>query len=79
MAETKKQRKWGRNRASAQNLAYRNELRHERSHIRRISRHMRRYGYSFDAASALLRYAEKVSLTAVRSAKALIEQAREVI
>ena len=43
MAESKKQAKRDRNRKSGQNLAYKNESRHEKSHIRRIKFHLKRF------------------------------------
>ncbi len=57
MAESKKSKKADRCRKSTQNLRYRNEHRHEKSHIRRINRHLGRYGTGDKAASdALQRY-----------------------
>ena len=42
--KTKKGRKHGRNTKSGQNIAYKREARHEKSHVRRILKHLKRYG-----------------------------------
>jgi hypothetical protein len=43
-SQSKKQRKHGRNVKSPHNMRYKNENRHEKSHIRRIKKHLKRYG-----------------------------------
>jgi hypothetical protein len=72
-ANTKKQRKHGRNAKSGQNDAYKLEHRHEKSHVRRLSAHLLRYGKrDKKAVETLLWYATNVSLEATRKAQALI-------
>lgn len=41
MATSKPGRKKDRNRKNAQNLRYKNERRHEKSHLRRLTRHLK--------------------------------------
>ena len=41
--KTKKGRKHGRNTKSGANIAYKREARHEKSHVRRVQRHIARY------------------------------------
>jgi hypothetical protein len=67
-ANQKKQRKYGRNKSDC--TAYTSEHRHEKSHIRRIKRHLMRYGRDKVAMDAMIKYATDVSLHAVRSAEA---------
>lgn len=43
MAEKQKNKKQGRNLKSSQNLRYKNERRHEKSHRRRIKAHLTRF------------------------------------
>ena len=43
MAEKQKNRKVGRHKKSAHNLRYKNERRHEKSHVRRIAKHLTRH------------------------------------
>jgi hypothetical protein len=71
-AKQKTQRKYGRNRKSGQNIAYKLEHRREKSHVRRIKRHLLRYGRDEAACSALIRYATDVGLHVVRSAEVVI-------
>jgi len=73
---SKKQRKVGRNLKSGQNLAYKNEHRHEKSHVKRIKAGMRRYGWAKDAEEALIRYAAKLGLAATQSAIEFLKQAK---
>ena len=42
--KTKKQRKHGRGKRGVQNLQYKGERRHVKAHIKRIERHIARYG-----------------------------------
>jgi hypothetical protein len=71
-SKQKSQQKYDRNRKSGQNAAYKEEHRHEKSHIRRIKAHLLRFGQDKAARSALIKFAEQVSLSAVRSAEAFI-------
>lgn len=60
MSEGGKSSKRDRTRKSAQNLRYKNEKRHEKSHARRIRKHIARYspnGTDEVAAEAIKRYA----------------------
>lgn len=76
MSQQKPSKKHGRNKKSGQNLIYRNELRHEKSHVRRIRKHIARYGSADVAAvESLLRLSEPLGLHAVRSAKEFIGKA----
>lgn len=52
----KKQRKWGRNAKSGQNLRYKNEDRQQKSHIKRIERHLTQFPTDWPACKALERY-----------------------
>lgn len=82
-AKVKNQKKYGRNRKSGQNLKYLNENRHCKSHVRRIKRHVQRYGFRIGdpigrasrdvcARSALLAYAEKLGLKPLQDARAFL-------
>lgn len=80
MGEQKnKSRKIGRHRKGGQNLAYKAERRHEKSHVRRIMRHLKRYGMNRinwkpedkPAAEALMRYAEHCMM--VKDVKKFLE------
>ena len=76
MAKQKAGAKVGRNLKSGQNLAYKAENRHGKSHIRRIRAHITRYGATDKvAASWLIKYAEKVGLNAVNSATEFLRSA----
>jgi hypothetical protein len=50
--QQKKQRKYDRCRKSGQNARYKSERRHEKSHVRRLSAHIKRYGVRDEAACA---------------------------
>ena len=77
MAKQKdKSGKWDRNRKSGQNLIYRSERRHDRSHVRRIRRHLERHGFDPVAVEAAIRYATNISLNAVRSIQEFIKDVR---
>jgi hypothetical protein len=52
---SKKQRKHGRNLKSGNNLRYKAEKRHEKSHVRRITKHIKRYGETDKVAVAALK------------------------
>lgn len=54
--KSKKQRKHGRNVKSGQNLAYKAERRQEKSHVRRIVKHLARFANDRAAGVALNRY-----------------------
>lgn len=70
MATQKKSAKFDRCRKSGQNLSYKGEHRHEKSHIRRIKAHISRYGVEDKVATSwLMKYAEKLGLNAVNSAR----------
>jgi hypothetical protein len=69
-AKQKTQQKYGRNKNFC--AAYRLEHKHEKSHIRRIKLHLKRFGQDKVARSALMHAAEQVGLNAVRSAEAFI-------
>jgi len=77
MAEQKKSRKWDRNRKCGQNLRYKAENRHEKSHIRRIRKHVVRYGIDSMAISRLLKLAESLGINALNSAKEFIAEQRK--
>jgi hypothetical protein len=62
-SSSKKQRKYGRNTKSPHNVMYKNENRHEKSHIRRIKKHLKRYGESDKVATeALTNYEIKAGI-----------------
>lgn len=67
-----KSRKLDRNRKSGQNLVYKNEHRHEKSHIRRIKKHILRYGKDPIATERLLKYGEHLGLHVFNSVKEFI-------
>ena len=56
MAESGKSSKAGRQKKSGQNLAYINEQRHDKSHVRRIRRHLVRFAGDKKAAASLVYY-----------------------
>jgi len=56
MGEKNKNRKIGRIKKSSQNLRYRNENRHEKSHVRRIAKHLKRFPDDKVATRELQRY-----------------------
>ena len=74
MAKQKKSSKADTKRKSGQNLAYKGEHRHEKSHIRRIKAHMNRFAHDKVAETELMRYAEKLGLNAINSAREFIAQ-----
>ncbi len=76
MAKQKKSSKADKHRKSGQNLAYKGEHRHEKSHIRRIKAHMTRFHNDKVAESMLMKYAEKLGLNALNSAKQFLIQHR---
>ena len=69
----KSQRKYDRCRKSPQNSRYKMENRHGKSHIRRISQHLQRYGKDKQAIGTLMFYAQNVGLEATRKADALVK------
>jgi hypothetical protein len=75
MAEQKKSRKHDRARKSGQNAVYKAEHRHEKSHVRRIRRHISRYGRSTDANAALIRFSEQIGLKVLQSSQEFLKQA----
>jgi hypothetical protein len=80
MAEQKKSRKHSRNRKSGQNLVYKAEHRHEKGHVRRIKRHLNRYGFGDAVASkALMDYAVNVNLHAVNSVKEFMKAGQRAV
>ena len=74
MPKQKKSSKADKHRKSGQNLAYKGEHRHEKSHIRRIKAHMTRFKHDKVAESMLMKYAEKLGLNALNSAKEFLDQ-----
>jgi hypothetical protein len=73
MANQKAGAKVGRNRKSGQNGAYKSEHRHEKSHIRRIKKHLGRYGVNdTGAVASMMKYAEGLGLHALNSAKEFV-------
>ena len=60
---TDKSKKHGRNTKSPHNIRYKNERRHEKSHVRRIKRHLMRYGEADKVAEkALTEYKAKAGV-----------------
>ncbi len=56
-------KKMGKHKKSGANLRYKNERRREKNHIKRISKHIARYGSSDNvAAEALKRYKQAVGV-----------------
>lgn len=67
MAEKQKNRKQGRTKKSGQNARYINEGRHNKSHVRRIGKHIERYGESDKVAvNALQAYKIKAGVLSTR-------------
>lgn len=56
MAEKGKSSKAGRKKKSGQNLAYINEQRHDKSHVRRLTRHLARFAGDKTGAATLAWY-----------------------
>lgn len=56
MAQQRGARKLGRIRKSPQNLRYKNERRHEKSHVKRIAKHLKRHPNDKVAVSEHTRY-----------------------
>jgi hypothetical protein len=76
-SKIKRSAKQDRNRKSGQNLMYKAENRREKSHIRRIKLHLKRYGLNDrTACDDLMKYATKVGLHAVESARNFVAQRR---
>ena len=62
--KTKKQRKHGRNSKGGQNARYKAESRREKSHVKRIARHLKRFPDDHCAASMLTTYKKKAGIYA---------------
>lgn len=78
MANQKKSAKWDRQRKSGQNLAYKQENRHTKSHVNRMKKHIAKYGVQDKTATGmLLKYAENLGLNALNSAREFIAQHKE--
>lgn len=58
----KKSSKADRSRKSPQNLRYKNERRHEKSHVRRITHHLIKFGADKVAQKALAEYKIKAGV-----------------
>ena len=56
MADKGKSSKAGRQKKCGQNLAYINEQRHDKSHVKRLVRHCERFGTDKIAAASLVWY-----------------------
>lgn len=70
MANQKKGRKVGRNKRKGHALAYRNESRQEKSHVRRITKHLKRYGEGDKVAvEALKLYKIKAGIISAKPEK----------
>jgi hypothetical protein len=65
MAEKGKSSKMGRQKKSGQNLAYINEQRHDKSHVRRIRRHLLRFAGDKVAKVSLVYYEARLGKRAV--------------
>lgn len=68
MGERNKNRKIGRIRKTAQNLRYKNEHRHEKSHIKRITKHLRRFPADKVAETALRTYKYEAGVISAKPA-----------
>ena len=80
MANQKKGRKVGRNIKSGQNLAYKQENRHGKSHVRRMKKHIAKNGVNDKVAIAmLLKYSEGLGLNALNSAREFISQQKHEV
>lgn len=66
--QQKKNRKQDRTRKSAQNVRYRNERRHEKSHVRRISAHLKKHPGDKTAVNELTRYKAAAGYMSTRPA-----------
>lgn len=66
MSEKQKNKKQGRTRKSAQNLRYINEGRHNKSHVRRIEKHLKRFPMDVGAAQALRLYQIKAGIISAK-------------
>lgn len=62
MGEKQKNKKQGRQKKSPQNLRYINEGRHNKSHVRRIEKHLARFGGDAIAAQQLRLYRIKAGI-----------------
>ena len=60
----KKQRKHGRNAKSGQNGRYKTESRREKSHVRRITKHLKRFPDDHYASTMLTTYKKKAGIYA---------------
>ena len=67
MAEKQKNKKQGRCKRSAQNLRYINESRHNKSHVRRISKHLHRFANDSEAIKALRLYQIKAGIITAKA------------
>lgn len=59
-------------RKTAQNLNYKSANRREKSHCRRIMKHLDRYGYDKVAVEGLIAYAGKAGATTVAKARTFL-------
>ena len=74
MAKQKKSDKQDKKRKSGQNLAYKAAQRHEKSHVRRIKKHLKRYGrHDKVSTDALISYATKLGLHQLNSAREFLK------
>jgi hypothetical protein len=60
--KTKKQRKHGRANRNQQNARYKAERRHEKSHVRRIAKHLKRFPNDHYATQMLAQYKLKAGV-----------------
>jgi len=67
MAEKQKNKKQGRCKKSSQNLRYINEGRHNKSHVRRIEKHLRRFANDRAAMNALRLYQIKAGIISAKA------------
>jgi hypothetical protein len=66
MAEKQKNRKQGRNKKSGHNARYINERRHEKSHVRRITKHLIKFPGDTASALALKLYQIRAGIIAAK-------------
>lgn len=77
MAKLKKSSKADKKRKTGCNLAYKGEQRHEKSHVKRIKKHLNRYSANDrTACDSLMKYAEKLGLNHFNSAKEFLKEIR---
>jgi hypothetical protein len=77
MANQKKGQKVGRNLKSGQNMAYKAEHRHEKGHVRRLKKHIKKQGVTKEVEVALIKFATAAGLNVLQDAQRFLKEAHK--